>query len=88
MTPELITALFTGVVGVIAAVSAFTANRSRRVEIEHRLLKGRVRKLEQQVLAMDEHVHTLERSIVQLGGKPPARPEVMENPLPDEALRR
>lgn len=79
MTPEAIAAIFTGLTGVIAALAAFTANRSRRVAADQRALRKRVRSLERQVLALVEHTFILELEIARTGGKIPDRPLILEN---------
>lgn len=85
MTPELIAAIFTGLTGLIAAMAAFTANRSRRVATEQRALRKRVRLLERQVLALVEHTFTLELEIARHGGSVPDRPLILEQSLDDDA---
>jgi hypothetical protein len=79
VTPELIAAVFTGLTGFIAALAAFTANRSRRVAADQRTLRKRVRILEKQVLALVEHTFVLELEIARTGGRVPDRPPVLES---------
>lgn len=78
MSPELIAAIFTGLTALIAALSTFTANRSRRVETDQKGLKRRVRKLERQVVALVQHTFTLELEIARTGGHIPERPILLE----------
>lgn len=78
MTAETVAALFTGLTGVIAALAAFTASRSRRVAADQRLLRKRVRLLERQLLALVEHIFVLEIEIARTGGKVPSRPTILE----------
>lgn len=78
MTPEQVTAIFTGLTGLIAALAAFTASRSRKVAADQRTLRKRVRTLERQVLALVEHTFTLELEIARTGGRIPDRPGILE----------
>lgn len=84
MSPEALTAIFTGLTGMIAALAAFTANRSRRVAADQRVLRKRVRLLERQVIALVEHIFTLEVEIARRGGQVPERPSILEQPDDDE----
>lgn len=78
MTPEAITAIFTGLTGLIAALAALAASRSRRVAADQRVLRKRVRQLERQLLALVEHTFTLELELARTGGKVPSRPLILE----------
>lgn len=78
MTPESVAAIFTGLTGLIAALAAFTASRSRRVAADQRALRKRVRLLERQVIALVEHTFTLELEIARTGGRIPDRPGILE----------
>lgn len=84
MTPELITALFTGAVGVVGALSAFTANRSKQIAIDQKTLRSRVRALERQNIALLRHVHRLEVALAGLGADVPDRPSELDEPLVEE----
>lgn len=78
MSPESIAAIFTGITGLVAGLSAFTASRSRRVETDQKRLRKRVRRLERQVLALVQHTFTLELEIARTGGHIPDRPMILE----------
>lgn len=78
MSAEAIAAIFTGLTGLIAALSAFVANRSRRVAQDQRALRRRVRLLEKQVIALVEHTFTLELEVARAGGVVPERPLILE----------
>lgn len=78
MDSATITAIFTGLTGLIAAMAAFVASRSRRITEERRDLRRRVRHLERQVLALAEHTFTLELEIARRGGQVPDRPIILE----------
>lgn len=84
MSPELIAAVFTGLTGVIAALAAFTASRSRRVAADQRVLRKRVRLLERQLVALVSHTFTLELEIARHGGEVPERPAILEQADDDE----
>lgn len=75
---EALTAIFTGLTGVIAALAALTANRSRRIAMDQRALRKRVRLLEKQIIALVEHTFTLELEIARHGGPIPERPSILE----------
>jgi hypothetical protein len=78
VSSEAITAIFTGLTGLIAALAVLMANRNRRISLEQRSLRRRVRDLERQVLALTEHTFTLELSVARAGGKVPGRPPILE----------
>lgn len=84
LTPEAVTAILTGLTGLVAAFGAVVANRSRRVAEDQRALRRRVRHLEKQVLALVEHTFVLELEIARAGGKVPERPPVLEQLDADE----
>lgn len=84
MSPEGIAAIFTGLTGLIAALAAFTANRSRRVAADQRSLRKRVRLLEKQVVALVEHTFVLELEIAARGGRVPERPPILEQLADDD----
>lgn len=84
MTPEAIAAIFTGLTGLIAALAAFTATRSRRLTQDQRVLRRRVRLLERQTLVLVEHVFRLELEVARNGGKVPERPLILEQLDADE----
>lgn len=75
---EALTAIFTGLTGIIAALAALTANRSRRIAVDQRALRKRVRLLEKQIIALVEHTFTLELEIARRGGPIPERPSILE----------
>lgn len=84
MSPELIAAIFTGLTGLIAALAAFTASRSRRVAADQRVLRKRVRLLERQLVALVQHTFTLELEIAKHGGQVPERPAILEQADDDD----
>lgn len=86
MTPELITAVMAGLVGLVGAGSAFSANRSKQNAADHKVLKGRVRSLEKQNLDMIAHIFQLEKAIIKCGCEAPNRPKSLEEPLPEDVL--
>lgn len=78
MSSEVIAAIFTGLTGLVAALAAFTAARSRRVALDQRAVRRRVRLLERQVLSLVEHTFALELEIARRGGRVPDRPLILE----------
>lgn len=84
MSPELVGIIFTGIGGLVAALSTFSANRSRQTAADVKLLRVRVRRLERRDLANTQHMFTLESAIVKLGGDIPPRPPILEEPLTEE----
>lgn len=85
MTPEAISAIFTGLTALIAALAALLANRSKKIELDQRAMKKRLRYLERQMLALVAHTFTLEMEIVHRGGVVPPRPSVLDQFYEDEA---
>jgi len=84
MTPEMIGIIFAGVGSLIAALSTFSANRSKQTAADVKLLRARVRRLERRDLASTQHMFLLEREIVKLGGTIPARPVILEELIEDD----
>jgi hypothetical protein len=78
VSSEAITAIFTGLTGLIAALAAFMATRNRRITMDQGILRRRVRQLERQVLALSAHTFALELEIARHGGRVPDRPLILE----------
>lgn len=86
MSPETLGALFTGLAGLIATISAFSANRSKQSANKVKLLSGRVRTLEKQLLELTRHTFALELELARVGAKIPERPDILNEPLPGDLL--
>jgi hypothetical protein len=82
---QVIGAVFTGLIGLVAGFSTWTAARSRRVVEDQRLLRKQVRVLQRQLVATVEHIFALELLMAQHGLPVPERPAILEaNPDDDE----
>lgn len=86
MSTEVLTILFTGIAGLIAAASTFNNARSKRQELEYRYLKGRAEILERQVLDLRSDNFELKSQIASMGGKPPPGSRSLDKPLPEEVF--
>jgi hypothetical protein len=75
---EVISAVFTGLTGLLAAVAAVLANRSRRVGEDSRAIKRQYRLLQRKLLAALEHIFALEHELAARGIPRPERPEILE----------
>lgn len=77
-------ALTTGLTGVIAALSAFLANRSKTTAANQKLMRSRIRKLEKQNVDLISHVYRLEIELAKHGATLPPRPPSVDEPFPGE----
>lgn len=75
---ELISAFFTGLIGLLTALAALLANRSRRIGEDSRAIKRGARTLQRKFLAAMEHIFTLEQELVDARRPVPPRPEILE----------
>jgi hypothetical protein len=78
VSPETIGSIFTGLTGLVAALAAYAANRGRRTAADLRVLRRRVRRLEQFSASAIGHVFNLEVVLSGHGFPVPARPELVE----------
>ncbi|MGH3927964.1 MAG: hypothetical protein ACRDTT_34730 [Pseudonocardiaceae bacterium] len=78
MSPETIAALFTELTGLVAALAAYSANRSRRTAADLVRLRRRVRRLELFSTAAVGHIFQLELVLSGNGFPVPARPKTLE----------
>lgn len=78
LSVELISAVFTGLTGLLAATAAVLANRSRRVGEDSRAVRRQARLLQKKLLAALQHIFSLEHELAERGITPPARPEILE----------
>lgn len=78
MSVEMITAIFTGLTGLLAAVAAVLANRTRRVGEDTRFYRRQARELHRKLLAAIGHINLLEEHLIQARRALPARPEILE----------
>lgn len=91
MTPELISAIFTGLTGVLVGLAGLLASRTRRVAEDQRILKRQVkatmeqnRRLQRYVVTLTQHLFILEMQLAALGANVPERPPILELEMPDD----
>lgn len=75
---EAIGSIFSGLVLVIGALATYTANRSRRVGEDQRVLRRQFRDLQKKFLAACQHMFKLETELAERGIHVPARPAILE----------
>ncbi len=78
ISPELIGSAFTGLTGLLAALAAFTATRSRRVQEDRKAVRKQARLLQRKLIAALDHMFDLETLLAQRGIPVPTRPEILE----------
>jgi hypothetical protein len=78
LSVELISATFTGLTGLLAAVAAVLAGRSRRVAEDGRFYRRLAREAQRKFLAALAHINLLEEELVQARHPVPPRPEILE----------
>lgn len=88
MSVEMISAIFTGLTGLLAAVAAVLANRSRRVSEDSRAVRRGARELQRKFLAAIQHIFALETELARRGLPVPARPEILEKDDDDDGTPR
>lgn len=79
MSVEMISALFTGLTGLLAALAAVLANRSRRVSEDSRSIRKQARDLQRRYIAAIGHIFALETELARRGLSVPPRPEILES---------
>jgi hypothetical protein len=84
MSVEMISAVFTGLTGLLAGLAAVLANRSRRVSEDSRAVRRGYRDLQKRFTAALQHIFTLETELAQRGLRVPARPEILEKDDDDD----
>lgn len=84
MSVELISAMFTGLTGLLAAGAAVLAQRSRRVGEDSRAIRRQARTLQKKLLAALQHIFSLEHELAERGIQPPARPDILESDDDDD----
>jgi len=94
MSVEVISAVFTGLTGLLAGLAAVLATRSRRVSEDSRSVRRGYRELQRKFVAAVAHIFTLETELAQRGLRVPERPEILEKdededgPAPERASHR
>jgi hypothetical protein len=84
LSVELVSAIFTGLTGLLAAVAAVLANRSRRIGEDSRTIRRQARTLQRKFLAALSHIFTLETELAARGLAVPPRPEALEQDADDD----
>lgn len=84
MSVELVSAIFTGLTGLLAASAAFLATRSRRIGEDSRSIRRTARMLQKKFLAAMQHIFVLETELAERGIQPPARPDILEQEDDDD----
>jgi len=78
MSVEMISALFTGVTGLLSGIAVLLATRSRRVSEDSRYVRRAYRRLQDKFLAAMAHMFVLETKLAERGIPVPARPEILD----------
>jgi hypothetical protein len=78
MSVEMISAVFTGLTGLLAGLAAVLANRSRRVSEDSRAIRRGYRELQRKFNVGLTHIFTLETLLARRGLPVPERPKILE----------
>lgn len=84
MSVELVSATFTGLTGLLAAVAAVLASRSRRVAEDGRFYRRLAREAERKFQAALRHIYVLEEELIHARRPVPPRPEILEADKDDD----
>lgn len=80
----MISAFFTGLIGLLGALAAFLATRSRRRDEDSRVMRRGARFLQKKLLAALQHIFKLEHELAEQGIPVPPRPEILEQDTDDD----
>jgi hypothetical protein len=78
LSVELISAVFTGLTGLLAATAAVLAGRSRRVAEDGRFYRRLARETHRKFRAALAHIYLLEEELIHARRPVPPRPEILE----------
>jgi hypothetical protein len=78
LSVELISAIFTGLTGLLAGLAAVLAQRARRVGEDGRYYRRQARELHRWKLAALRHMNVLEEALVRARRPVPKRPPILE----------
>lgn len=78
MSVELISATFTGLTGLLAAIAAVLAGRSRRATEDGRFYRRLAREAERKFQAALAHIYRLEEELIHARRPVPPRPKILE----------
>ena len=84
MSVEMISAFFTGLIGLLTALAALLANRSRRVSEDSRSNRRLARDLQDKLNAALRHIYLLEARLANRGVSVPKRPKILESDDDDD----
>lgn len=80
----MISAVFTGLTGLLAAIAAVLANRTRRASEDGRYYRRQARELQRKLLAALGHINLLEEHLINARRPVPDRPEILERDDDDD----
>lgn len=80
----MISAVFTGLTGLLAGLAALLATRSRRISEDSRVVRRQARDLQRKYLAAVQHIFVLETELALRGVSIPDRPEALERDDDDD----
>ena len=86
ISPELVSAAFGGLALLVAALSTYTANRSRRIGEDQRLRKEQIRQLRKRDEAAVGYIYRLRRDLLENGLAVPVLPKILEDEDDDASL--
>lgn len=80
----MISAIFTGLTGLLAGLAAVLATRQRRISEDSRLVRRQARDLQRKYLAAAQHIFALESELAIRGIPVLDRPEILERDDDDD----
>jgi hypothetical protein len=84
LSVEVISAIFTGLTGLLAATAAVLAGRSRRVAEDGRFYRRLARETQRRFLVALQFIHVLETELAERGHRVPPRPPELEKDDDDD----
>jgi hypothetical protein len=78
MSVELISAVFTGLIGLLSGLGVLLATQRRRSDQDSREVRRGYRELQRKFVAALGHIFALETTLAQRGIPAPERPEILE----------
>ncbi|MBW0088218.1 hypothetical protein I4I73_28985 [Pseudonocardia sp. KRD-184] len=87
ISPEFVSAVFVGLAALIAALSTYTANRSRRMAEDQRLRKQQLRHYRDRYEALLAYTWLLREELAERGLAIPPRPRILEDDDDDDFPR-
>lgn len=86
ISPEFVSAAFGGLALLIAALSTYTANRSRRMAEDQRLRKQQLRNYRDRLEAALSYIYLLREELAKRGLAIPDRPRILDGDSDDDDL--